>query len=144
MGKATDFFTREQANEGVKIPLTNPCTGKDEWVKIRGADSDIFRAAEIDSLRQALEIAELPKKEQAKKNAAARLELLSILVIDWSFDEPCNHEEILKVLKNAPLLAGIVNTQAAKRSLFIQKKSKTSKATQSQNSNSRKSQKERK
>ena len=145
MGNASDFFTRDKANEGVKIPLISPRTGQAEWVKILGIDSDIFRQAKIDKFRRLVEIASIEDKterEQAEKNAD--LELLTVLVLDWSLDIPCEHDEIMDVLKNAPMIADIVDTKAGARSLFLEKKSKNSKPTQKRNSGSPKSRKAKK
>lgn len=145
MGKVSDFFTRDSANEGVKIPLINPRTGKGEWIKILGIDSDIFREAKINKARRLLEIASIDDDKKRKQAIAdADLELLAVLVSDWSFDSPCEHDEIINVLTNAPQIAEIVDTKAGARSLFLQKKSKVSKATRSPNSNSQKSRKDRK
>lgn len=142
MGKVSDFFTGELSNEGVKLPLINPTTGKGEWIKIRGIDSDIFRAANLIYLRSALKIAELETDKERKEAAKmARLELLTSLVVAWSFDSICNHDEIINVLKNAPMITNLVDEKASTRSLFLQKKSKVSKTTPKRNSNSRRSRK---
>ena len=135
MGSVKGFRTRDKSNEGVKIPLVNPGTGEVEWIKILGADSDIFRQANLASLRKALDISALPEEERKEATEKERFELMATLVIEWSFDEPCVHDEIVNVLKNAPMIADIVNTKAGTRSLFLEKKSKNSKPTQKRNSN---------
>jgi hypothetical protein len=145
MGSVKGFRTRDKSNEGVKIPLVNPGTGEVEWIKIRGIDSDIFREANLVSLRKALDISALKSEEERKAAAEKeRLELMATLVIDWSFDEPCVHDEIVKVLKNSPIIADAINHKAANRSLFLEKKSKILKPTQKRNSSLLKSQKAKK
>lgn len=143
MGKVSDFFTRDAANEGVKIPLLNPRTGGAEWIKILGIDSDIFREAKINKARQLIKIAEIDNDgERAEAIKEADFELLSVLVADWSFDTPCEPDEIINVLRNAPQIAEVVDTKAGARSLFLQKKSRNSKATQKRSSSSQKSRKD--
>ena len=52
------FFTRENANEGIELPLLLPDGTKTEhWLRIRGVDADGFRKAEARSKRKMLEIA---------------------------------------------------------------------------------------
>lgn len=142
MGKVSDFFTRDAANEGVKIPLLNPRTGRAEWIKILGIDSDVFREAKINKARELIKIAEIDDNgERAEAIKEADLELLSVLVVDWSFDDPCVPAEIVNVLRNAPQIAEVVDTKAGARSLFLQKKSGNSKGTQKRSSSSLKSRK---
>lgn len=145
MGNASDFYTRDGSNEGVKIPLKNPKTGKKEWIKIRGVDSDIFRAAKLVHDREHLKIAKLKTdKEKSAATKEARLELLSELVIGWSFPEFCDPAGIMELLENAPVIADLIDTMATVDKLFVQKKSKTSKSTPLRNLNSQKSQKAKK
>ncbi len=143
MGKVKDYFTRESANEGVKIPLVNPRTGnkKEDWIKIRGVDSDEFREANLKNSRRLIDIAKL-KTDKAKKEAErkGRIELIASLIISWSFDMPCNDESKIELLTNAPRIADIVDSMSMVDALFIEKKRGKLKSTPNRNSNSRKSQ----
>lgn len=54
------FHTRSVANEGVELPLYTPTGEKtDEWLRVRGIDSDEFRSAEADAKRDAFKIASI-------------------------------------------------------------------------------------
>ena len=50
-------------------------------------------------------------------------ECIAALVADWSFDEECTHENIIKLLTEAPQIANAINIFAARRKDFFAKKS---------------------
>ena len=67
--KPSDFFTRAKANEGERMPLSLPDgTPTDEWLQIRGVDSDEFRVALDEFRRELLVLASVKdEKERAEK-----------------------------------------------------------------------------
>lgn len=119
-----EFFTRQAANEGVKLPLYLPDgTASDHWLLIRGVDSDDFREAETHAKRKALEIS--AEKDAKKRDAMIRdaeLSCISALISDWSFDEECTTESKLTFLREAPQISDKVNQFAASRGNFYRKK----------------------
>mgnify|MGYP001084895597 CR=1 FL=1 len=120
-----EFFTRSIANEGVKLPLSYPDGSlSDHWIRVRGIDSDDFRKVEAVSKRKAVALSNLDdeaEREQAIKEI--ELECIAALVAEWSFDEECNHENIIKLLTEAPQVANAINIFAARRKDFFAKKS---------------------
>lgn len=142
------FFTREQANEGIKLPLSLPDgTPTDYWIKIRGADSDEFRRAERDSIRKIVEIRNSSKGDTEaleKAHEEQETELVAALVIDWNMDEDgvpqeCTKENVIEFLTNAPLIRDQINRAAANRRLFFVKGSNSSTSTPKRSSGSKKS-----
>jgi len=130
-----EFFTREKANEGIELPLTLPGGGETEhWLKLRGIDSDVFREAEDESRRVAMMAAKL--EDESVQRAMLRKEKLGLvasLVIDWSFEQECNDENVRKFLQEAPQIADDINRVCAKRSLFFGKKFDSSESTPNRN-----------
>ena len=108
------FSTRENANEGIELPLLLPDGTKTEhWLRIRGVDADGFRKAEARSKRKMLEIA--AEKDLDKRDAEVedtRLAMLAALVIGWSFDNPCTEAEIKRLFREAPQIAEQVDRTA--------------------------------
>ena len=117
--KTSDFFTRSACNDGAKVNLKDPATGKDsgEWVLIRGIDSDAFRAKEAE-LKKRLLTLENPEDHQDEMEA----ELIASLIIDWSLEDECSEENKLLLCTEAPLVVNEINIQAANRALFLKKK----------------------
>lgn len=121
-----EFFTREVANEGIELPLWLPDGTKSEhWIKIRGIDSDVFRAAEARTIRSMSRLAALSEEEQSGQAEALQLDLLCALVMDWSFDQECSADNVRTFLKEAPQIADAINKTAGKRALFFRKKSES-------------------
>jgi hypothetical protein len=118
------FYTRENANIGIQLPLVDPVTGKDteHWLRIRGRDSDVFRQEEIASLQRVRELFEKDgskasgKLEEIQATEVRRLN--ASLVIAWSFDKPCTLETVIEFFKEAPQIADSVSRMAVKRALF--------------------------
>ena len=119
-----EFFTRERANNGIRVPLHFPDGSLSEhWLQIGGVDSDAFRAAELKAKRYAIDIAQI--ESEGEKAAAIRkteLECVASLILGWSFEEPLTIENVVKFLTEAPQIADMVNRLAAKRSEFYSKK----------------------
>lgn len=122
------FFTREKANTGVEVPLYLPSGEKSEHhLVIRGVDSDVFRAAESESRRKSILIAQIPEgPERDRAIEDAKLDLIVSLVISWTFDSPCTHENVAAFLREAPQISDAIDRVASKRSLFFAQKSSSS------------------
>ena len=130
------FFTREKAEMGKEIPLSYPDGSVSEYsLFIRGIDSDHFKKAERESLRQAVELREKKNKEQLTDEEMEafledkRLELVASLVIRWTLPDEFNHENLMQLLREAPQIAEEVNRKAADRQLFFRRESDSSKNT---------------
>ena len=119
-----EFYTRQVANEGVKLPLYLP-DGKasEHWITVRGIDSDHFRTAESVAKRKAVEIAQLQTdQERAEAVREAELLCISALVAGWSFEEPCDEDNVVNLLREAPQIADMINRFSARRAEFFTKK----------------------
>lgn len=125
------FFTRERANEGIELPLAFPDgTPSPHWIRIRGMDSDAFKAADASAKRRMFEIAGEPDKTKIENFLAdAKVSSISALVISWSFPEPCTPEKVKEFLREAPQIADQIDRIASKRSLFFRKDSINSSPT---------------
>uniref|UniRef100_A0AB39BYJ3 Tail assembly chaperone n=1 Tax=Pakpunavirus sp. TaxID=2833053 RepID=A0AB39BYJ3_9CAUD len=123
--KPSDFFTRAKANEGERMPLSLPDgTPTDEWLMIRGVDSDQFRHALDEFRRKSLTAASIKDlEEKAEKAEAARLELNAALVIGWSLDAEFTEAALLEFLREAPYVAAEVDRFASDRRRFFGKRS---------------------
>lgn len=132
------FFTRGKANEGVELPLYLPDGTKSEhWVRIRGVDSDIFRAAEAESRRDAFRIANIESPtERAEAISASKRRLVAALVASWSFDRPCTVEDVDDFFLEAPQIMDAIDMAASRRALFFAKGSSNSQPSQSTSSSS--------
>lgn len=120
------FDTRTRSNEGVQIFLKD---AEDKptlsWIRVLGIDADAFqlanRAMRANVLlyleEKGLEVKKTPEyldftlQEQRKLNAS--------LVTEWSFDEPCTPENVIKLLTVAPYIATQIDETASKRSQFV-------------------------
>lgn len=112
------FFTRSAHNEGKKLFLYTPDGKKtDEYLVVRGALSDEFRAKNLESMRKAMS-AEL-NDEQRKE---LTYDAVAALIADWSFDEECTPEAVKELLKEAPQIEDQVNKFAGNRGNFLEKK----------------------
>lgn len=138
------FYTRQKANEGIKLPLHLPSGEPTEhWLHIRGVDSDEFRLAEAESRRDALRVASIEDpRERAKAIDQAKIDLLAHLVIGWSFDKECTLEAVKEFLREAPQIADAIDRAASQRALFFGVKSSSSQDSPKPSSDSTNDQKE--
>jgi len=123
------FFTRARANEGIKLPLALPDgTPSEHWIRIRGVDSDHFRAADAAARRRMADDLAVFKDDSKAQQLLERVsrELIAELVIEWSFKTPCTRENVLKLLTEAPQIAQEIDTLAARRRLFFKQGSTSS------------------
>lgn len=123
--KPSDFFTRAKANEGERMPLSLPDgTPTDEWLQIRGVDSDEFRRAMDEFRRELLALAAVKDEaERAEKTEIARLRLNAALVSGWSFDAEFSESSVLEFLRESPYNAAEVDRFASDRRRFFGKRS---------------------
>lgn len=140
------FFTRSQANEGIKLPLALPDgTPTEHYLTVLGVDSDAFRLAEADQRRRAPAIAAIDdEKERLEAINASKFELIASLVSGWSFDKPCTARNVLDFFREAPQIADQVDAVAGRRSLFFALKRSGSSDTPNQNGGSPQSQQDQK
>lgn len=126
--KPSDFFTRAKANEGERMPLSLPDgTPTDEWLLVRGIDSDEFRMATDEFRRELLALASLKdEKERAEKSEAARLKLNAAFVIGWSFEVEFTRDALLEFLRESPYITAEVDRFASDRRRFFGKRSTSS------------------
>ena len=123
-----EFYTRTNANKGIKFPLKTPDGGDTEhWLMILGVDSDEFQRAEHVAKREigVLQteckfIEDDTEKEEKFFTGTDQInrDTLASLVSAWSFDKKCTRAEVSKFLKEAPQIANAINTLAGKRMLF--------------------------
>lgn len=116
----------EQANEGIRLALKGPSGDlTEDWITVRGIDSDVFQHANKNMRRKLLGY--LEEKGLSAKDSPEYVdmmiqqtrELQASLVVAWSFDEPCTNENILELFTNAPYIAEQVDLHASKRELFV-------------------------
>jgi hypothetical protein len=120
----SDFFTRKGANDGVRVDLSLP-TGEttDQWLQIRGRDSDVFREAEAEMNRDVFALAAIEDKMVQKAGLKdLKLRLTASLIMAWSFNQDCTIDNIVAFFKEAPQIADQVDRVGARRALFFAKK----------------------
>jgi len=137
--KPQDLYTRKQANDGIIVPLLdkqgNPLA--DEWILVRGVDSDAYRAAHDGFNRTMVRLAGvvrdkgsaavLTAETAAEKEAASLAERVA-LVADWSLEAPCTPEAAAELLREAPYVGDQVYAAAHDRDRFFGSSSATSTA----------------
>jgi hypothetical protein len=144
-----DFFTRENANAGIRLPLFSPRTGKEtaHWLHILGRDSDAFHREESDShdrFREGLKkIMEDPTIKPTDREERIReisrgetLRCLASLVSAWSFPQECTREAVVAFLREAPQIKDHIDEVATKRTLFSKSVANASPATPNPSSGS--------
>ena len=115
------FFTREKANDGIKVPLHLPTGEKSEhWIEIYGVDSDAFRRAELEARREGVKLATIQdpiEKDQAQVDLTRTLR--ASLIRAWSFDQELTRETASEFLRNAPQIAETIDRVSSNRALFF-------------------------
>lgn len=119
--KPQDFFTRPKSNEGERMYLIDPLTGvkSNEYLIVRGFDSDEFNAALVDKRRENARILSLPQEEQKEAQEDAELALIASTVNGWSFDEEFTLEAVLELLREAPSVRTEIDKFSSNRANFI-------------------------
>jgi len=115
------FFTREKANEGTKVPLAHPDgTATEFYLVIRSQWSDAFQQAKQDAYRQDLEAL---AKEQEVDSAERHVRLCAVLVADWNLPEEFTEENVKTLLREAPQLRDMIDRHASRDARFFRKPS---------------------
>lgn len=146
------FATAKLAEEGVKIPLTDVEGNKTKhWIKIKSTDSMSFKKAQSKFRKRILSFHELSEDEESLdsiyETEKLGVELLACLVIGWSFKNDdgtpykCTKPNVIKLLKDAPVLAQEIDTASARRKNFIKRSLEESNDLPKNNSSSKKDQK---
>lgn len=119
--KLSDFFTREKSNVGAVVHLDLPDgTPTGAWVRVVGNESDRFRQARAKAEKMAFDIAKI--EDDAERQAAIEAQTTAVLVacvLEWSLEEPCNTENITKMLVEAPYLRRLIDRAVGNRALFF-------------------------
>lgn len=124
-----EFFTRDAANEGVKIDLFRPDGSKsDHWLVILGTDSDQYHRTNTQA-RRALGSIEVEAKlieDRSKqedfllgKQSEWETKIVAALLKSWSFEAEPTEANKIEFLTNAPQVKDQINRLATKRQLFI-------------------------
>ena len=133
------FFTRDNANKGIKLPLYTPDGGETEfYLTILGVDSDAYHKADIRERRKLVTLqADVDGMKDAEKeeyidNAQkqSELEILAALIGGWNLEQECTHENKIKLLVNAPQIADKINKIAGNRKLFFSEGQSNSSSSQ--------------
>jgi hypothetical protein len=126
--KPSDFFTRDRANKGEKLPLSLPDgSPTDEYLNVRGVDSDQFREAVNEYRRELIGYAAIKdESERARKSEQARIKLMCALVIGWSFEAELTQEALAELFSEAPHIADEADKFASDRRRFFRKRSTSS------------------
>lgn len=141
-------FTRETCNEGVRLYLRDPVDGKEteDWVLVRGEDSDAVRAAIVEGKRKFFEARDLETQNKEKKDPEVqkRIEELDIqgrdvvrlaAVAGWSDESiPFTPENVLRIWEDGPALGAEIDAVATNRNRFLRLKSISSSNSQSESS----------
>ena len=124
------FMTRQRANDGQRLPLYTPeGTETGHFLTVRGIDSDEFQKARARQTRIIAEIAALPEDEREERALAATVDLLAVLVKDWSFSDPdlmpsgttyaCTPENVSQFLREAPQIRERIDALVSQRRVFF-------------------------
>ena len=124
------FATGQLGEEGVKLPLKDVDGNETKhWIKVKSTDSLCFKKAQSKFRKKLVSIHEendgVDSIQTLEATEKFSNELLASLVVDWSFHDddgskhPCTKANVLKVFKEAPMLAQEIDVASAKRKNFI-------------------------
>ena len=136
MTSVTDFYTREQDNESIRVPLKKNGKNSGQWLEILGMDSDQYRRAEARRRRSIIRMrneSDKPMTDDEIDEQTLEIEaaLTASLVTAWSFDEPCTPESVTEFMRNAPRIREAIDRLATDREQLIVKKSSNSSSSRS-------------
>lgn len=122
----TKYNTLDGANAGARMPIIDP-EGKttQDWLHVLGTDSTPFQVANRQMRRRIFSFIETKDEkfkdtdEYVQFSLTEQRRLQASLVTAWSFDEPCNPENVLVFLSQAPGVSEQVEEFASKRSRFV-------------------------
>lgn len=137
-----ELFTRKRHNDGIRIDVKDESGSVVGWLRVRGLDSDAYRAAH-DAYNQAMVRlagvvrakdagAPLLAATQEEKDAAQLAERVA-LVAEWSFEDERNAANVAELFRETPYLSDQVYYVACDRDRFLGASSPTS--TNGQNTN---------
>jgi len=126
-----DFYTKDAANEGVKVPLYWPDGKKsDFWLLVAGVDSDVYTQAKTKLDRYAMTAYKGLEDDEAQSIHLGKVtELKASCVLDWNMrdndgnDVAFTFENVVKLLDKAPQLMKEIDDVIYDRTQFIKKKS---------------------
>jgi hypothetical protein len=119
------LFILKDAEEGKPMDVLFPNGQKTgETITVLGADSESFRSAMAIARRKEIDAmgdgdAKAKPETLAKKQDEIKVELISNLVKDWTFEEPCTKESVMMLFRNAPYILEQIDTFAANRRNFF-------------------------
>lgn len=124
-GSFRRYNTLEGANRGAQM-IIKGLDGKDteDWIKVRGIDSDAFQKASRAMRREILAYLEdkgdgaRVSDEYLRFTFDQQRKLQASIVMEWSFDEPCTEENVIELFKSAPYIAEQVDAFSSKRERF--------------------------
>lgn len=121
-----EFYTRQKANEGVKLPLVFPDgSPSEEWVIIRHIQSDAFRETLEEDSRRKL-IAMTAEDDEKLEEPITHIDLLVSLISDWSFESKLTDANKKQLLTEAPQIADYIDKFATDKKRFFARPSKDS------------------
>ena len=140
-----ELFTRKRHNDGVKVDVKDESGAVVGWIRVRGLDSDAYRAAHDSGNQAMVRLASVVRAggagapllaaTQAEKDAAKLAERVA-LVAEWSFEGECNEATVTEALREWPVLQDQIFYVACDRDRFLGTASRASTAGQSINSDS--------
>ena len=116
MASIKDLYTRDECNTPIQMTVGS------ETIDLLGVDSDAFIKAKTDASRKIL-AGELSADDAGNY-------LIASLIAAWSFDEECNIDNKMALVKNSPSLANRIDIEASKRANFTQRLKAASSSTQ--------------
>lgn len=137
MGRLLDRNTLDPANAGKRLRIYNPDgTPTEDWLQVRHIWSDAFQLAndkEVAAIREVMlaNPDDVSMLDEAKREG--QLRVWASLVSDWSDDEPCSAENIIKFLRKNPDVGQKIDKFAADSRRFFGNDSTSSDAGSSQN-----------
>ena len=119
MSGMSEFFIKDRAGKGAKLPLTIDGDKTDHYVLVRGKDSDEYRQATAESVIRGRDVmlSESSISERAKALIDERYKVLSSLISGWSFDEDVTAQSAYEFVSSVPdsisqAMDGLANDRA--------------------------------
>lgn len=118
------FNIVDLSEAGIKMPLALPNGTKTEhWLRLRGAHSPSFLRASSQADAEQLELtskkATLDKSEITDAERAITRKMIASLVAEWSSDEECTIENVVKFFEGAPQIQRAVDHFASSERNFV-------------------------
>lgn len=107
--RASQFYTREKHEEGVKVFLTLPDgTETTEFVVIQGSHSKAFRKAQSAYRTKMVEASAEGKEFDSLVEGA---KLTASTIKSWSLEDELTEDSALKLLEEAPYLVDLLDSK---------------------------------